>query len=98
MYREVTGLVRGVMEGANASVLTFGQTGSGKAHTLAGTPQQPGINFRAMSQLFQCAPCPRRSLFLQTLKKTHMPLPTVDCRRPTFPAIIHQQQRPQCMS
>ncbi len=53
MYREVTGVVAGVMEGANACVLTYGQAGSGKAYTLAGTAQQPGINFRAISQLFQ---------------------------------------------
>jgi hypothetical protein len=48
-------VVAGVMEGANACVLAYGQSGTGKAHTLAGTPQQPGINFRAMSQLFRYA-------------------------------------------
>ena len=53
MYREVAGVVSGVMEGANACILTFGQSGSGKAYTLAGAPGQPGINFRAISQLFQ---------------------------------------------
>lgn len=55
VYKEVAALVAGVMEGANGCVLAFGQSGSGKAHTLAGTPQHPGINFRAMSHLFRCA-------------------------------------------
>ncbi|CAL8462832.1 g2366 [Coccomyxa elongata] len=55
VYKEVAALVAGVMEGANGCVLAFGQSGSGKAHTLAGTPQHPGINFRAMSHLFQMA-------------------------------------------
>ena len=56
VYKEVSSLVAAVMEGANGCVLAFGQSGSGKAHTLAGTPQHPGINFRAMSHLFKCAP------------------------------------------
>ena len=55
VYKEVSGLVAAVVEGNNGCVLAFGQSGSGKAHTLAGTPQHPGINFRAMSHLFQCA-------------------------------------------
>lgn len=54
VYKEVSSLVSAVMEGANGCVLAFGQSGSGKAHTLAGTPEHPGINFRAMSHLFKC--------------------------------------------
>ncbi|KAK9907558.1 hypothetical protein WJX75_005941 [Coccomyxa subellipsoidea] len=55
VYKEVSSLVSAVMEGANGCVLAFGQSGSGKAHTLAGTPEHPGINFRAMSHLFKMA-------------------------------------------
>jgi len=101
VYREVTGLVRGVMDGANAAVLAFGQTGSGKAHTLAGTPQQPGINFRAMSQLFQCAPCRCHALLLTNPHIKHIPLPTMNARDQlcvTTHAITHHSSGPNGMS
>ena len=53
VYSEVSGLVSGVMNGINACVLAYGRKGSGKAHVLAGTPNEPGINFRATSQMIQ---------------------------------------------
>ena len=53
VYSEVSGLVSGVMNGINACVLAYGCKGSGKAHVLAGTPKEPGINFRATSQMIQ---------------------------------------------
>ena len=53
IFSEVRGLVSGVMNGINACVLAYGRRGSGKAHVLAGSPNEPGINFRATSQMIQ---------------------------------------------
>ena len=36
-------LVAGVMEGFNATVFAYGATGSGKTHTMLGTPASPGL-------------------------------------------------------
>ena len=53
MFKEVEGLVSGVMNGINASVLAYGRRGSGKSHVLAGAPSELGINFRATAQMIQ---------------------------------------------
>lgn len=53
IFGQVRGLVSGVMNGSNACVLAYGRKGSGKAHVLAGTPNEPGINFRATAQMIQ---------------------------------------------
>ena len=54
VYAEVAGLVARVLQGSNACILAYGTSGSGKTFTLAGTPSQPGINFRAIKDLFRC--------------------------------------------
>lgn len=51
----MAGQVSRVLAGANACVLAYGDATSGKAFTLAGTPSEPGINFRAMQDLFMRA-------------------------------------------
>ncbi len=53
LFKEVEGLVSGVMNGINACVLAYGRRGSGKSHVLAGAPNEPGINFRATAQIIQ---------------------------------------------
>ena len=91
MYKEVAALVAGVMDGDNGCVLAFGQSGSGKAHTLAGTPQHPGINFRAMAHLFRCAAhpplIPSRSLarWLHRLSELGPPPAGLACLSTVFP-------------
>ncbi len=55
VYAEVAGQVSWVLAGANACVLAYGDAASGKAFTLAGTPSDPGVNFRAMQDLFRRA-------------------------------------------
>ena len=32
-----------------------GQTGSGKTHTMQGPPEDPGVNVRALTKLFESA-------------------------------------------
>jgi hypothetical protein len=46
-------LVSDVLRGYNGAVFAYGATGCGKTHTMVGSPQQPGIMFRALSDLFQ---------------------------------------------
>ncbi|EFQ99700.1 hypothetical protein MGYG_02714 [Nannizzia gypsea CBS 118893] len=46
-------LLDSVLEGYNATVFAYGATGCGKTHTITGTPQQPGIIFLTMQELFE---------------------------------------------
>lgn len=45
----------------NVCVFAYGQTGSGKTHTMEGPPDDPGINFRAMKELFRVMITERRA-------------------------------------
>lgn len=40
------------MDGYNVTIFAYGQTGSGKTHTMAGTHDNPGVNIRALRELF----------------------------------------------
>ncbi|CAN6642679.1 hypothetical protein TRVA0_019S01508 [Trichomonascus vanleenenianus] len=46
-------LIDNVLDGYNASVFAYGATGCGKTHTISGTPEQPGIIFLTMKELFE---------------------------------------------
>ncbi|KAL1652310.1 tubulin-dependent ATPase kip3 [Diplodia intermedia] len=46
-------LLDNVLDGYNATVFAYGATGCGKTHTITGTPQQPGIIFLTMQELFE---------------------------------------------
>lgn len=46
-------LLDSVLDGYNATVFAYGATGCGKTHTITGTPQQPGIIFLTMQELFE---------------------------------------------
>ncbi|TPX66708.1 hypothetical protein SpCBS45565_g04319 [Spizellomyces sp. 'palustris'] len=45
-------LIDGVLNGYNATVFAYGATGCGKTHTITGTPNDPGIIFLTMRELF----------------------------------------------
>ncbi|KAL4921066.1 P-loop containing nucleoside triphosphate hydrolase protein [Aspergillus aurantiobrunneus] len=54
VYESTTrSLLDSVLEGYNATVFAYGATGCGKTHTITGTPQQPGIIFLTMQELFE---------------------------------------------
>lgn len=55
VYENVSGFVKSVMNGYNCCIFAYGQTGSGKTFTMQGTETNPGINIRALRQLFQIA-------------------------------------------
>lgn len=44
-------VVQDVLEGYNGTVFAYGQTSSGKTHTLLGTLEQPGIILQSMQEL-----------------------------------------------
>jgi len=40
------------MDGYNVCIIAYGQTGSGKTYTMEGPEENPGVNFRALRELF----------------------------------------------
>lgn len=44
--------VESVLEGFNSTIFAYGATGCGKTFTITGTPNQPGIVFLALRELF----------------------------------------------
>lgn len=46
-------LLDGILNGFNASVFAYGATGCGKTHTISGTPEDPGVIFLTMRELYQ---------------------------------------------
>ncbi|KAF8901672.1 kinesin-like protein [Gymnopilus junonius] len=46
-------LLRGLLDGYNATVFAYGATGCGKTHTISGTDIDPGIIYLTMADLFQ---------------------------------------------
>jgi len=46
-------LVDGLMNGINCSVFAYGATGAGKTYTMLGNPDNPGVTFLTMMELFK---------------------------------------------
>lgn len=61
------GLIAGVLLGLNTTVFAYGATGSGKTHTMVGTPTDPGIMVLSMSDIFafmvRSGPCPSHNVY-----------------------------------
>lgn len=53
VYHDTAAIVTSVLDGYNACVFAYGQTGSGKTYTMNGTTDNPGVNFRALQDLFR---------------------------------------------
>ncbi|KAL2642170.1 hypothetical protein R1flu_009757 [Riccia fluitans] len=49
----VSNMVEGVVQGLNATVFAYGATGSGKTHTMAGTPEDPGLMVLSLQAIFK---------------------------------------------
>ena len=45
-------IVEGVLEGFHGTIFAYGETGSGKSHTLLGSAERPGVAALALQQLF----------------------------------------------
>ncbi|KAJ2802172.1 tubulin-dependent ATPase kip3 [Coemansia guatemalensis] len=54
LYEGTTrGLLDSVMSGYNATVFAYGATGCGKTYTITGCPEDPGVIFLTMQELFE---------------------------------------------
>lgn len=43
------------MDGFNVCIFAYGQTGTGKTFTMEGVPENRGVNYRALEELFRMA-------------------------------------------
>eukprot|EP00899_Mesostigma_viride_P011052 jgi/Mesvir1/19949/Mv13209-RA.3 len=59
VFRDTLPLVTSVVDGYNVCIFAYGQTGSGKTFTMEGPPEDPGVNTRALAELFRI--CSSRS-------------------------------------
>ncbi|QDZ21294.1 kinesin [Chloropicon primus] len=55
VFQEVAPLIASVLDGYNFCIFAYGQTGSGKTHTMEGPRDDPGVNTRAIAELFRLA-------------------------------------------
>jgi len=53
IFDRVRGLIRSVCDGFHVCIFAYGQTGTGKTYTMQGPSNNPGVNNRALSSLFQ---------------------------------------------
>ena len=55
VFSEVAPLIASVLDGYNFCIFAYGQTGSGKTYTMEGPKEDPGVNARAIAELFRLA-------------------------------------------
>jgi len=55
VFAEVSDLVVSTLDGYNVCIFAYGQTGSGKTYTMQGPKENPGVNIRALTKLFEVA-------------------------------------------
>ncbi|KAK8588919.1 hypothetical protein V6N12_023331 [Hibiscus sabdariffa] len=48
-------IVTSVLDGYNVCIFAYGQTGTGKTFTMEGTPENRGVNYRTLEELFRVA-------------------------------------------
>ena len=53
VFEEVAPLIASVLDGYNFCIFAYGQTGSGKTYTMEGPREDPGVNTRAIAELFR---------------------------------------------
>jgi len=52
IFQDCADIVQSVLDGYNATVFAYGQTGAGKTHTMFGDPGNPGIGPRTIDELY----------------------------------------------
>ncbi|VDO58461.1 unnamed protein product [Haemonchus placei] len=57
IFSKVSPIITSCIDGYNVCLFAYGHTGSGKTYTMEGPPSDPGINQRAIMQLFEAAGC-----------------------------------------
>ncbi|KAK9801416.1 hypothetical protein WJX73_009180 [Symbiochloris irregularis] len=53
IYAEAAPVITSVLDGYHVCMFAYGQTASGKTHTMQGARDDPGVNFRALDDLFR---------------------------------------------
>ncbi|KAE9618966.1 hypothetical protein Lal_00047962 [Lupinus albus] len=53
VFAQTKPIVISVLDGFNVCIFAYGQTGTGKTFTMEGTPDQRGVNYRTLEELFQ---------------------------------------------
>lgn len=53
VFDETVPMIRSVMDGFDVCIFAYGQTGTGKTFTMEGTPENRGVNYRALEELFK---------------------------------------------
>src|SRR4051812_25843965 len=53
VFKDTQPLVTSVLDGYNVCIFAYGQTGSGKTYTMEGAKDSPGVNYRALAELFR---------------------------------------------
>ncbi|MED6220109.1 hypothetical protein PIB30_041735 [Stylosanthes scabra] len=53
VFAQTKPIVASVLDGFNVCIFAYGQTGTGKTFTMEGTPEQRGVNYRTLEELFR---------------------------------------------
>ncbi|KAJ9682015.1 hypothetical protein PVL29_018080 [Vitis rotundifolia] len=53
VFAQTSPIVTSVLDGYNVCIFAYGQTGTGKTFTMEGTPENKGVNYRTLEELFQ---------------------------------------------
>ncbi|XP_031481024.1 kinesin-like protein KIN-8B [Nymphaea colorata] len=52
VYRNISSIIAGIVQGLNATIFAYGSTGSGKTYTMVGTHQDPGLMVLSLRTIF----------------------------------------------
>ncbi|KAL3686757.1 hypothetical protein R1sor_013066 [Riccia sorocarpa] len=55
VFANTAPVVISVLDGYNVCIFAYGQTGTGKTFTMEGTPENRGVNYRTLEELFHVA-------------------------------------------
>ncbi|KAF5463421.1 hypothetical protein F2P56_019338 [Juglans regia] len=53
VFAQTKPVVASVLDGYNVCIFAYGQTGTGKTFTMEGTPEDRGVNYRTLEELFR---------------------------------------------
>ncbi|XP_057497304.1 kinesin-like protein KIN-14S [Actinidia eriantha] len=53
VFVQTSPIVTSVLDGYNVCIFAYGQTGTGKTFTMEGTPENRGVNYRTLEDLFR---------------------------------------------